>query len=226
MFSIIFFAPAGLFYFYIWNNPFLIRKVFGAVPLWVAVITEYLTYIGAITYILHFIATMVKAIINADNGGQPKLIESFRRADRICAAYIWVKILFVFKVICWSILFVIPGIVAGILYNFAGMALLVDGKRGQEALQHSKEIIKQNFFDYLFSTVMMLTVLMLICAAFILLFDNLILIFVLQKIYFSAMLIDLLEISIILLSGIYFLIFYYYLYKDLQKKTGEAGAVI
>jgi len=134
----------------------------------------------------------------------------------IFRSYLWVKILYVLKVFCWSLLLIIPGVIFGVYYSSSSLALIVDNKRGQEALKLSQMVIKPNFTKYLTCLLLMFILLLIACVLFIFVFDTYIVLFTLRGKLFLAEVIGFLEVTWIAMAGVFFYVFYYYLYKDLK----------
>jgi hypothetical protein len=147
------------------------------------------------------------------------VLASYAQGVRILDAYLWVKFLFVFKVLCWALLFIVPGVVFGVLYNFSGMAAAVDGKKGMEALRDSKAIITRNLSDYLYCVALVLTVSVPGCVTGITVLDTLIISANQAGQPWAGKGIDILEITLVAVAGIYFLIFYYFLYLALRDRA-------
>ena len=103
--------------------------------------------ITAILFLLYPVA-LIRMIqsINAQEELTP--LASYQKAWGVIASYLWIGTIVLFKVILWSLLFIIPGIIFGIFYSFWYLAFLIDNKRGNEALIYSKKIIKPNFWPY------------------------------------------------------------------------------
>ena len=216
----LFLVPVLIFKDYLWRSPWFVpllvdtfsMHLFPAVVLFVKAVF--------VLYFLLFLAAVIKAIAQADRGGNPQAISSYRQAMGILDAYLWVKILFVFKVFCWSLLLVVPGIIFGVFYNFAGMALAVDGIGGVEALRHSKKIIKNNLSAYLLSVTAALSLFFLFSFVFLASLDTMIAFFLLQGNDLMAQAVDYLEIALVTMGGIVFLVFYYYLYQAIKGRGG------
>ena len=68
--------------------------------------------------------------------------ESFNRAWTIFWPFLWVGILFGLTVLGGFMLFVIPGLIFWVWFNFATLVFVVEGSRGEEALLRSKEYIR------------------------------------------------------------------------------------
>ena len=89
-------------------------------------------------------------ILQAVDKNEPLGIkDAYRAAYAVLGSYLFVSLLLMVKVILWSFLLIVPGIIFGVLYSFAPLAFLIDGKKGQEALVFSKAIIKPNAWKYI-----------------------------------------------------------------------------
>ena len=85
------------------------------------------------------IATII-AIRDRESDISPK--EAFRQAIGMIFAYWWVYFLVMLAVIGGFILLIVPGIIFGIWYSFTGYTLVMEGKKGTEALAASKAYVK------------------------------------------------------------------------------------
>jgi hypothetical protein len=57
-----------------------------------------------------------------------------------------VNILVFIFVLLWSLLLIIPGIIFGIYYSFAGWVVIFEERKGKDALNRSKELVKGNWW--------------------------------------------------------------------------------
>ena len=214
----VYIVPVILIDTFFWDNQGLILKLINKLSVNSLAVFDYgIYFILAILFFLT-LAALIRAIGTAGAGGTPNVLESYAQGVRILDSYLWVKFLFVFKVLCWSLLFVVPGIVFGVLYNFSGMAAAVDGKRGMEALRDSRAIINANLSDYLYCVVLTLTVSVLMCVIGVIFLDSVMLSAGQGAQSLAGKGIGLLKIILIGVTGIYFLIFYYYLYVALRDR--------
>jgi hypothetical protein len=64
--------------------------------------------------------------------------------------YFWplllVNVLVFVFVFLWTLLLIIPGIIFGVYYSFAGWVLVFEGYKGRNALKRSKELVKGNWW--------------------------------------------------------------------------------
>lgn len=208
--------PLLILYFNFWDDQELIEKIIDQWTLLGFVLIDDAVNYGVLVYFLFYFVVVVKSIYAVDHGGNPGVIASTRKALGIFGSYLWVKILSLFKILCWSLLLIIPGVIVGVLHNFSGMALLVDGKRGAEALIRSQEIIKFNIKKYLVSY-FLIFISSIICWMLITLnLDNVITLFKLNENIFLSRMVIYLEISLCALVASFFLTFYYCLYAALR----------
>ncbi len=56
--------------------------------------------------------------------------------------YIWMNIIKMVKVLLWSLLFIVPGIIMAVRYSLSGVAFFAEDKRGNAAIQRSTQITK------------------------------------------------------------------------------------
>ncbi len=72
---------------------------------------------------------------------------AYRKAWRMMEQEMKITAIYACKVALWSVL-VIPGIYFSTLYSFASLAYISDGKRGQEALVFSRQLIRPHLRRY------------------------------------------------------------------------------
>lgn len=75
-------------------------------------------------------------------GKKVTLGQSFNAVLKSFPAYLWMYILFTVKVLLWSLLLIVPGIIMFNRYLLAGTVFFAEGKRGNAALQRSSELTK------------------------------------------------------------------------------------
>jgi hypothetical protein len=57
-------------------------------------------------------------------------------------SYVWVYVIIVVKVVLWSLLFIVPGIIMATRYSLAGTVFFAEGKHGNEAVKRSVQLTK------------------------------------------------------------------------------------
>lgn len=216
---ITFFIPLLVLYIYFWDDQELIQAIIDQLTLPGFVLIDDAINYAVLVYFLFYFVVVVKSIHAVDHGGNSGVIASTREALGIFGSYLWVKILSLFKILCWSLLLIIPGVVVGVLHNFSGMALLIDGKRGKEALIRSQEIIASNTKKYLVSYFLILISSAVAWVLVTLSLDSIITIFKLNGNMFLAGIVIFLEVSLCALVGSFFLTFYYCLYVALNSDS-------
>ncbi|MES2876465.1 MAG: hypothetical protein V4678_03255 [Patescibacteria group bacterium] len=78
----------------------------------------------------------------AAKGKRAGLKEGFLVVLRQFPAYFWMYLLFTIKVLLWSLLLIVPGIIMFNRYILAGTVFFAEGKRGNAALKRSAELTK------------------------------------------------------------------------------------
>jgi len=76
----------------------------------------------------------------------PDIKEILLEAKKYAFKFIIISLLIVFFVLLWSLLLIIPGIIAGIFFSLALWAYINEGYTGKAALARSKELIKGNWW--------------------------------------------------------------------------------
>ncbi len=79
-------------------------------------------------------------------GEKVELKTALKETGKELASYIWLYIIVFVKVLLWSLLFIIPGIIMAVRYSLAGTAFFAEGKRGNAAVKRSLELTKGAWF--------------------------------------------------------------------------------
>lgn len=79
-------------------------------------------------------------------GNKVGLKEALVGTGKELASYIWMYIIIFVKVLLWSLLFIIPGIIMAVRYSLAGTVFFAEGKRGNEAVKRSLELTRGAWF--------------------------------------------------------------------------------
>ncbi len=218
MISAIFFIPLEFLNTFFWNNTALIQKLsFNFSSMFVQCLSGLIILIMILFFLLYFLA-LLKGIHCADTAEPIRVFSIYSIALKRLKDYLWIKLMYLFKVISWSFLIILPGIIFAGLYGFAPLVLLIDGKKGEEALRFSKEIVKPfliQYFDYLFFVVLLL---FSFFAPLIIILDLWINQLLSKEQFSIAHSIYYGECLLIIGAGIYFVIFYYFLYKELKLR--------
>lgn len=70
------------------------------------------------------------------------LSEAFRAVFGSFWSYTWVLTIMTVKVLLWSLLLVVPGIIMAVRYSLAGVSFYASGLKGDAAVQHSSGLVK------------------------------------------------------------------------------------
>ncbi len=79
-------------------------------------------------------------------GEKVELKTALKETGKELASYIWLYIIVFVKIVLWTLLFIIPGIIMAVRYSLAGTAFFAEGKRGNEAVKRSLELTKGAWF--------------------------------------------------------------------------------
>lgn len=115
-------------------------------------VDQWIMAIGA-AIIIGLAVIMISALLDGvssytslkiSQGKRVKLGEAFREAFDKLWSYLWLQIIIFAKVLLWSLLFIIPGIVMAIRYSLAGVAFFDERKnlRGNAAVKESLRLTK------------------------------------------------------------------------------------
>lgn len=162
--------------------------------------------IGAFTFFLLFCAlaigacwitflvriAMIYMIANPADG--KSIMVRLSDAHQVAGSYVWLSVLVGLVIMIGLILFIIPGIIAMVWFSFAGYALLLDGKKGTEAMSASRQLVRGHWWG---------------------IFGRFLVLMVASSIISSIPLIGPLVNLFFMLP--FFIIFTYLMYRDLQR---------
>lgn len=216
---IVFFIPLVAWHFGYVENQKLIRMIIDQFTLTGFRLIDNVIHCVVLAYFFLYLVAIVQSVHASVRGGNPGAIASYRKALGVFGSYLWVKILSLFQMICWALLFIVPGIIKGVTYNFSGMALLIDGKRGKAALVQSQAVIKPNTAKYLVSSFFVAIILIIACVSITINLNSIITYFYLNR---KTSLVGVVICSQIVLYATaisFFLTFYYCLYTNLREEV-------
>ena len=98
--------------------------------------------IATAAVVLCILAYVALVLFTANPSQYPTATSVYREAKKYFFPYLWVAILTTLAVVAGFILLFVPGIIIGIWLMFSHFALLLEGKRGMEALKASKALVK------------------------------------------------------------------------------------
>lgn len=79
-------------------------------------------------------------------GKTAELKPAFKETGKELSSYVWLYVLLTVKILLWTLLFIIPGIVMTIRYSLAGTVFFAEGKRGNAAIKRSLELTEDAWF--------------------------------------------------------------------------------
>ena len=77
-----------------------------------------------------------------DSENEKDVWQSFVKGNTIVWSVFFVSLLVGIKVFLWTLLLIVPGIIFSVYYSLSSWSLVVEGKKGNEALRRSKELIE------------------------------------------------------------------------------------
>ena len=110
---------------------------------------SFLMAAGFLCWGVFYSIALIKMVAVIDKGESLKVTDAYRQAIPLFAPFFLVYFLVAIKVFLWSLLFVIPGIIFAIFYTFTQFSVIIDGKRGREALVFSRNIIQPQFWQFI-----------------------------------------------------------------------------
>ena len=186
-------------------------------------------------------AAILKTIDGANNNQRLKLGDAFKKGFSLFGSMAWIAVVYLFRIFLWTLLpsilivftyvasankmtTILQGIiiiiifVLSILYVFANFALIIDGKKGRDALNYSRKIIKKNSLKFLGNSM----VVILILACILMLCVYVVVLILGERSSGSVGLMPTIgeglgQILFPSILGVYFSVFYYYLYGELKR---------
>jgi hypothetical protein len=105
--------------------------------------------LGLLISFLASIASVVASIaLIATFGKGTDFSESYRIGFSVFWSMVWVSILVTLSVFGGAVIFLIPGIMLAVQLSFATYSLVLEGKRGMQALAQSREYVKGYWWAY------------------------------------------------------------------------------
>lgn len=107
--------------------------------------------IGVIAATILFIAILIGLVISGVSdytsarlaaGHDTNLGEALKEVFRHIGSYLWLQIIIMVKVLLWSLLLIVPGIIMSVRYSLAGTSFFAKDLRGNAAVKHSLELTK------------------------------------------------------------------------------------
>jgi uncharacterized membrane protein len=92
--------------------------------------------------VLAFLAQAAVYLLIRDVSSQPRILELFEKAKAHVLSFILISFLVGFFTFLWSLLFIIPGIIAATRYSLAPWVYFYEGLKGRAAIKRSKELVK------------------------------------------------------------------------------------
>ncbi len=212
LYALIGFIPllATILLFFAYSQAFPIFSFFWQVILAVILVYAALFSFGFLIYMSVNAYMGMFVAIKEDFQLQPK--ENVERAKKYFWSYIVISMLTLMLILFWFFLLVIPALVFTVFYSFAVYALVFEGKREMEAIDRSKELVRGRFWP----VAGRLLFLILIVAVISGIFASLRSFSEEGTLWFSLM--SLIEQVVAFILTPFYLLYSYFIYKDLAKK--------
>lgn len=114
----------------------------GPLDVIVPVVREIAIQFGFIVIGLLIFGVLDYAAGRLATGKKAELGQAFRSVLGHFPAYLWLYVLMIVKVLLWSLLLIVPGIIMANRYILAGTVFFAEGKRGNAALKRSADLTK------------------------------------------------------------------------------------
>lgn len=104
-----------------------------------------LTVIASLALVMaiyYAIRAYIGSFLLVKKGYEGREKDVFKETKNYFWPYLWLTILTTVFILLWSLLLIIPGIIASIFYSFAIYALFFDDKRGMKAIKRSVQLVK------------------------------------------------------------------------------------
>ena len=162
---------------------------------------------------------MVKAVCHAHQGEKFSVWGVYKETLNIFWSFVFVESIVIIKVLLWTLLLIIPGIIFGIFYSFSSLSLILDGKKGNQALIHSAQIIKPQVWRFLGTAMLVGLVTVVLTVAVRIGLHMVFGSFTSEGPRLLPIIGRLVGGIFDGIVGIYYLIFFYFLYLELKPKT-------
>jgi len=113
--------------------------------------------LGIFFYIYFVFSAQIGILLSLTSNSGDKSKEIFKKARKYFWSYLLVVLATLTFVMLWSVLFIIPGIIMAIYYNFSIFSLIFEGYSGLSALKRSKELVK-NYWWAVFGRMLFVSV--------------------------------------------------------------------
>ena len=173
----------------------------------------------SVLYFLLYLVAAIKMVQALDENKYSNIQSVLRSANQSFLGYVHIKILTILKVLLWSLVFVVPGVIFGVFYSMSSLAFLVDGKKGAEALQFSRSIVRPSLGGVALDIFLVLVFLITLIFPPIYALDTLVEFFYIKDLLLFPEAIDALEILLIFMFVVFFLVYLYQLYKALRGRV-------
>ncbi|MDD3374118.1 MAG: hypothetical protein PHY73_00110 [Candidatus Omnitrophica bacterium] len=193
---------------------FKLLQTADAGPSGLSVLISAIIFILTILISLFYSIALIKTVHNVAQDQSVNAVEMYKQAKDIFSPFAIVSILVFVKVILWSLLLIVPGIIFSVLYGFSSYSVIIDDKRGNEALAFSKSVIKSNLKEFLLKMFALMGA-MILAAILISLVSAFFILIPFIGVAVGTIASEVVKAAL----GIYALIFSYYLYQDLKNKT-------
>lgn len=114
----------------------------GPLDVIIPVVREIAVQFGFIVIGLLIFGVLDYAAGRLATGKKAELGPAFKAVLGQFPAYLWLYILMIIKVLLWSLLLIVPGIIMANRYILAGTVFFAEGKRGNAALKRSADLTK------------------------------------------------------------------------------------
>ena len=165
--------------------------------------------------LLLFSIAMLKKVKACDEGQALLPLEAYKEARPLLGSFIVVNLWVLLKVVLWSLLLIIPGIVFALFYSFAQMTFVFEGKKSLSALRASRDIIQPFFFEFFWKSLVAGILFCVVSGSI-----N----FIIERIFslktgYDPVIVATLENFIGGFLGVFLVVFWYFFYKDLKGRS-------
>lgn len=167
--------------------------------------------------LLLFSIAILKKIKSCDEGQALLPLDSYKEARPLLGSFIIINLWILLKVVLWSLLLIIPGIIFAMFYSFAQMTFVFDGKKSVSALKASRDIIQPFLFEFFWKSVVAGILFSIVSASINFIIER---VFPLKEGY-HPIIVSTLENFIGGFLGVFLVAFWYFFYKDLKGRSSS-----
>lgn len=173
-------------------------------------------FIGMVAVIVvSILGTAAQVLAIADPTGKNTVMKAYQSAKPYFLSYLLIAILSGITIAVGFLLFIVPGVVFAVWFCFTYFTLLIEGKKGIEAMKASKEHVRGMFLDVFVRLIVL----------FIIYFVIMFIVGFVFSMFSSGMMVQVATDIISVFIAPYALVYLYRLYQDVKANKVVAATI-